>query len=181
VAQALVQDGTGRSYGAQLVLRQRVWHGLSGFITYTVSRSERQDHPGAPVRLFDYDQTHVLAVVANWTWRGLTVGARFRYTSGFPRTPVVGAFFDGRDDQFQPLFGAQNAIRLPAFVQLDARIDYAWKLRRALLDFYLDVQNVTNQKNAEEIVYHDDYSNFTRPGYVTGLPTLAVIGARVEF
>jgi hypothetical protein len=181
IAQALVQDGTGRSYGGQLLLRQRPWHGLSGFVTYTISHSERQDHPGSTVRLFDFDQTHVLAIVANWSWRGLTVGARFRYTSGFPRTPVAGAFLDARDDQFQPLFGAQNSIRLPAFVQLDARVEYAWKLRRATLDFYLDVQNVTDQKNAEEIVYHDDYSNRANPGYVTGLPTLAVLGARVEF
>jgi len=181
VAQALVQDGGGRSYGAQAIVRLQPWQGLSGFLSYTVGRSERQDHPGAALRLFDFDQTHVLTVVASWAWRGLTVGARFRYTTGFPRTPVVGAYYDARDDRFDPLFGAQNTIRLPAFVQLDARADYAWKLRRATIDVYLDVQNVTDQRNAEEIVYHDDYSNHARPGYVTGLPTLAVAGARVEF
>ena len=150
----------------------------SGWISYTASRSERTDHPGAATRLFDYDQTHVLAIVANWAWRGLNLGTRFRYTSGFPRTPVAGSFFDSRDDQFQPLFGAQNSIRIPAFYQLDARLEKSFTLRRYKLNAFVDVQNVTNRKNAEEIIYNFD---FTRRAYISGLPTLAVLGLRLEF
>jgi hypothetical protein len=176
--QALVQDGSGRSYGGQVLVRNDVWRGLSGWVSYTLSRSERTDHPGAATRLFDYDQTHVLAVVANYAWRGLNVGTRFRYTSGFPRTAVTGSFYDARDDQFQPLFGTHNAIRLPAFVQLDLRAEYAFRWKRVGLDLYLDVQNVTYQRNAEELVYSED---FAKRGYITGLPTLAVLGAKVGF
>jgi hypothetical protein len=181
VGQALVQDGSGLVYGGQLLLRARPWHGLSGWLSYTLSRSERQDHPGAATRLFDYDQTHVLALVASWSWRGLGIGARFRWSSGFPRTPVSGAFYDARDDQYQPLFGAHNSTRLPDFVQLDARVEYAFAWRRAGLLLYLDVQNVTNQANAEELAYRADYSNFAHPGTISGLPTTAIFGAKVTF
>jgi hypothetical protein len=151
---------------------------LSGWVSYTASRSERTDHPGAATRLFDYDQTHVLAIVAHWAWRGLNLGARFRYTSGFPRTAVTGSFYDARDDQFQPLFGAHNAIRLPEFLQLDLRAEYGFQYKRVVFDAYLDVQNVTYQRNAEEIAYNEDFS---RRGFITGLPTLAVLGLRVGF
>jgi hypothetical protein len=42
----------------------------------------------------------------------------------------------------------------------------------------LDVQNVTSRKNPEEIAYSADFS---KRDYISGLPILAVMGARVEF
>jgi hypothetical protein len=178
LAQALVPDGSGRSYGGQLLVRQELWHHLFGWVTYTVSRSERQDHPGGPLRLFDYDQTHVLAALATVEYRGFTGGLRFRYSTGVPRTPVLGGFFDARDDEYQPIFGAQNSIRLPDFVQLDARIEKEFVFRRVSLRLYLEVQNVTFHSNAEEIIYRFDYSGAS---YLKGLPTLAVLGGRLHY
>jgi hypothetical protein len=159
-------------------LRQRPWRGLSGFVAYTVGRSERTDHPGGPTRLFDLDQTHALTAVGSFAWRGFLFGARLRYATGAPRTPVLGAFYDVRDDRYQPLFGAQNSVRLGDFVQLDLRVDHTFVWARAALDLYLEVQNVTARGNAEELVYSEDY---TRHGPLTGLPTLAVLGAKVTF
>jgi hypothetical protein len=43
---------------------------------------------------------------------------------------------------------------------------------------YLDVQNVTNRKNPEEIIYSQDYHQRST---ISGLPTLAVVGARLDF
>jgi TonB family protein len=178
LARALTQDGVGRSYGGQLLLRQELWKGFFGWITYSISRSERRDHADRGWRLFDYDQTHVLGVVASYEYRGWAAGVRLRYTTGVPRTPVIGAFYDARGDQFQPVFGAQNTIRVPDFVQLDARVEKTFALRRVSLNVFLDVQNVTNRANPEEIVYSYD---FTRRAYITGLPALAVFGARLSF
>ena len=180
VAAALVQDGVGRSYGAQLLVRAAPWHGLSGWLSYTGGRSERRDHPTATSawRLFDYDQTHILTLVAEYAFRHWSFGTRFRWATGFPRTPVVGAYFDTRDARYDPLFGAQNSIRIDDFVQLDLRAEYAFVWSRATLRLYVDVQNVTYRRNAEEIVYSADWS---QRGAITGLPTLAVAGARVTF
>ena len=46
------------------------------------------------------------------------------------------------------------------------------------LNVFLDVQNLTDRQNPEEIIYN---YNFTVRSYITGFPTLAVLGARVEF
>lgn len=179
VAQALTQDGTGRSYGGQILLRHDPWHGFSGWISYTLSRSERVDHPGRATRLFDFDQTHSLAVVATYAYRGWSFGARLRYSSGYPRTPVVGAFYDARDDQFQPRFGAQNTIRIGDFAQLDLRVDKTITLSaKVALTLYLDVLNVTYRRNPEELAYSLDYA---QRGAITGLPTTAIAGAKVAF
>ena len=126
----------------------------------------------------DADQTHVLGVVASWSLAGWGAGVRLRYATGMPRTPVVSALYDARSDAYQPVLGALATTRLPDFVQLDARLERRFALGRLTLDAYLDVQNVTARRNPEEIVYSSDY---TRRGYLTGLPTVAVVGARLGF
>ncbi|MGH7282437.1 MAG: TonB family protein [Polyangiaceae bacterium] len=179
LAQSLVQDGEGRSYGVQFLLRQEVWKGFFGWLSYTLSRSERRYVGDADWRLFDFDQPHVLALVASQEIQKWTIGARFRLSSGYPRTPVVGAYYDAHGDDYQPIFGAQNTLRIPAFYQLDLKIERVFPLGRAAkIVAFVDVENVTFHKNDEEIVYSSDY---TQRNFITGLPTLAVVGARFEF
>jgi hypothetical protein len=176
LANALVQEGIGRSYGAQVLLRQQKIGRFFGWISYTLMRSERQDHPDTSWRLFDYDQTHVFTALGSYDLGlGFEVGARFRYATGFPRTPVTSAYFDSMTSSYQPEFGAQNSIRIPAFYAVDVRISKRLKLGRTEGEIYLDVQNVANHANPEEIVYNPTY---TQPGYITGLPILPVLGAR---
>jgi TonB family protein len=179
LAQALVSEGVGRAYGGQILLRQALAKGFFGWASYSLMRSERKDHPDTPWRLFDYDQTHVLTVVASYEpGLGFEVGARFRYATGFPRTPVLGAFYDTRRDLYEPYFGAQNSIRIPAFAALDLRAAKRWDFGRVKLELFLDVQNVTDRKNAEDIVYNYDY---TKQSTITGLPILPVLGGRLDY
>jgi hypothetical protein len=51
-------------------------------------------------------------------------------------------------------------------------------MQRMKLSVFIDVQNVTNRKNPEEIIYSENYKVRST---ITGLPTLAVAGARLEF
>jgi hypothetical protein len=91
----------------------------------------------------------------------------------------VGAYYDVRGDGYEPLFGAQNSIRLPAFFQLDLRIDRTFRLGEGVdLHLYLEALNVTLRQNPEEIAYARDYASHA---YITGLPPLLTLGAKVEF
>jgi TonB family protein len=178
LTEALLQEGIGHAYGLQFLLRQQPWHGFFGWVAYTMSRSERRDTPSSSWRLFDYDQPQVLTAVATKELGAWTFGARFRLATGLPRTPVAGSFYDTKDDTYQPIFGAQNSVRLPTFEQLDVRIDRSFALGSAVrLLLYVEGQNLLNRSNAEELTYNVDYS---RKAYVTGLPILAVVGARLE-
>ncbi len=176
LAQALQNTGAGRSYGVQILLRKELSDRLFGWLSYSAIRSERRDREGAPWRLFDFDQTHVLTALASYEigW-GFEVGARFRVASGFPRTPVTGAYYDARTDTFQPIFGAQSSTRIPPFYALDLRASKRFNIARTELEAYADVQNVTNRKNPEELVYTRDYS---KQGTITGLPILPSLGLR---
>ena len=57
------------------------------------------------------------------------------------------------------------------------RIERTFTLADHRTNVFADIQNLTDRKNPEEIIYNFDY---TVRKYITGLPTLAVIGARVE-
>lgn len=178
LAEALLPIGTGRSYGAQFLLRQELSHRVAGWISYAVSRSERRDSDSSAWRPSDYDQTHVLSAVASVDLgKGWDVGARVRWSSGFPRTAVIGALYDARRDVFAPEFASKNRDRLPAFFQLDVRGSKRWTLPYGALEAYLEVQNVTNRENPEEVVYSTSYR---QRAYVTGLPILPVAGLRWE-
>lgn len=109
---------------------------------------------------------------------GLDVGARLRVASGYPRTPVIGNYYDARRDRYEPRLGPKNGIRIPTFWQADLRASKRWRFSGSELETYLDVQNVTNQDNAEEIVYAPDYSERR---YIRGLPLLPVLGATWSF
>jgi TonB family protein len=176
LAQALVATGQGRSYGGQLLVRLDPLKGIYGWISYTAMRSERRSDGEAAWRLFDFDQTHLFTLVAAYLLpRGFEIGVRLRVASGYPRTPIVGAAYDAQRDIYQPIFGRHNSDRIPVFVQLDARVGKTFRLGPTSLELYLDVQNVTNQGNAEEIVYNHD---FTERGFITGLPVTPVLGAK---
>lgn len=179
VAETLLGLGAGRSYGAQLLVRRNLGDGWFGWLAYTLQKSERRDVPAFDYRPFDFDQTHVLTALLSYDLgAGFDVGARVRVASGYPRTPVVGTYFDARRDQFEPLLGAKNSIRIPTFWQGDIRASKRWEFAGSRLEAYLDVQNVTNHQNAEEIVYAADYSERR---YIRGLPILPVLGLSWAF
>lgn len=178
LAQALTQSGTGRVIGAQLTARVIGWHSITGWLAYTLSRSTRKDADTQPDRLFDHDQTHGLVAVAGWERGPWTLGGRVRLATGEPRTEVIGAFFDSRSGRYQPIRGAHNGVRLPAFLAADVRAERRFALAGAVRGAaYLEIQNLTGRANAEEIIYSADFS---QRGYLTGLPLLAVGGVRVE-
>jgi TonB family protein len=179
LAQALDQSGIGRAYGTQFLLRQQQVGRFFGWISYSILRSERKDAPNPNWRLFDYDQSHVFTALGSYDLgAGFEVGLRFRFATGYPRTPVIGANYDARADTYVPVFGAQNSIRIPPFVSLDARLAKRFKIGVMAAEVYLDVQNVTDHSNPEEIVYN---TNYTQRGYITGFPILPVVGARLSW
>lgn len=169
-------SGTGRIYGAELAGRWRPGGDFSGFLSYTVSRSERND--GDRWRLFDYDQTHILTLSGSYKLgKGWEIGSTFRLVSGNPETPVVGSVFDADIDAYRPIYGATNSARNPMFHRLDLRVEKAFTIAGHPFAAYLDVQNAYNRKNREATAYNFDYSERSD---TPGLPILPSLGMKGE-
>ncbi len=175
----LVADGIGRAYGGELLVRQELFKGFFGWVAYTLSRSERNDHPDSAWRVFQYDQTHILTIIGSYKFgRGYQIGIRFRYVTGNPYTPTVGAYYNVNSDSYTPINGPLYSQRLGSFNQLDVRFDKKWTFRRWALSMYADIQNVYYASNPEGIANNYDYSQHQT---VNGLPFLPVLGIRGDF
>src|SRR6185436_17694460 len=119
----LINDGRGIIYGLEASAKLAAWHRLSGFVSYTLSRSRRSDRHEA-WRFFDYDQTHILTTALGWKpGRGWELSGAFRLVSGSPETPVQSGIYDAALDVYRPVYGAVNSARNPMFKRLDLRIE----------------------------------------------------------
>ncbi|MEC9071442.1 MAG: TonB-dependent receptor, partial [Myxococcota bacterium] len=176
---SLLNRGQGRVKGLELMLRHQSSERFFGWLTYTLMKAERQDEIDGPWRPFDFDQTHILNLVGVVRLpRGWEVGLRFRYTTGNPYAPVVGAVYDADGDTYLPTYGAPNSARVADFHQLDLRVDKKFVFDDWLLDVFLEVQNVYLQPNPEGIAYNND---FTRSRPITGIPIFPNIGVKADF
>ncbi|MEM9454349.1 MAG: TonB family protein [Myxococcota bacterium] len=169
----------GRVYGLEILLRKQLTGRFFGWLAYTLSRSERRPTPQDPWQLFGFDQTHILTVIGVVKLpKGWQLGGRFRLVSGNPETPVTGAVYDAASDSYIAISGPTNSGRLPAFHQLDLRVDKKWTRKRASFTLYLDVQNAYNAQNTEFTLYSYD---FTQRSAVASLPIIPSLGTKIEF
>jgi hypothetical protein len=160
----------GRSYGVEVLIRRRAAERLSGWLAYTLSRSER-----AIEGVFgpsDWDQRHILNLLAMYRLSGgYSVGARFHYHTGRPY-PVPSAFG----------FGGAEYRRLPPFPELDLRGEKRIAFERWTLNVYVELGNATLSREVTGYTPPDTAGrpDPTQPlienGYRIVLPTIGVHG-----
>jgi TonB family protein len=124
VLDRLLVPHTGRAYGLETLIRRQAKSGLYGWLSYTLSRSERyKDGAWAP---YDFDRTHLVNLVAGMLLpRNWDVGVRLQYQSGKPATTTYG----------------YNTARTNGYDRIDIRVDKRAVYRGWLLDFYVDLIN----------------------------------------
>lgn len=171
--QFFVADEQGRAYGLEVMIRRRVAQGFYGWLSYTLSRSERQIQGGRWVP-FAFDQTHVLNMAASYAFDGWRFGARFQVATGRPTETITSTEFQNESADIDAFYRFSGE-RLQTFTRLDVRIDRDFEIGPVTGSVYLDIQNVYNAPNREGILSSYDYSQ-TAP--LPGLPILPTIGVR---
>ncbi len=175
--QVYAADGNGQAYGLEVLIRRRVAEGLFGWISYTLSWSERFTLDGNTTP-FSYDQRHNLFLAASYTWHGWRFGVRFTLSTGRPTRAVLSSDYDVECDCYRPALGPRTQ-RLPTYHQLDVRVDREFWLGDSLHgSVYLDIINIYNAQNGEGIQYQYDFGASAR---VPGLPFLPTLGVRLEY
>ena len=180
-----VSEGLGRANGMEVLLRKDPTGPLSGWVSYTLSRSERLDHPDDPdadwVR-FDYDQTHILTATAQYRLpHDFVVSGRYQYVTGNPTTAYDGAVADLDSGQWTGVLSDdENGARLGAYSSLDLRASKLWTFQNWQLDTYADLLGVVQGDNPEAELQAYDYSESVT---ISGLPFIPSVGfeARVRF
>lgn len=104
------------------------------------------------------------------------ISGRFQYATGYRRQACWGAFFDSSTNAYSEIEGPTLGATLPAFSQLDLRIDKSWHIRSGKITVYLDVRNVYNRPNIQTAYsYNFDYLQSVAG---SGLPILPILGVR---
>ena len=184
--------GLGYVVGSEFLLRYKPDDRFFGWVAYTLSRSVRQNGPGEPEYLVNFDQTHILTMLGSYQLgHGWEIGARFRLVSGNLIDPNVcnpgsegcsptriNSIYNAPTGAYVAIPLGNNTERLPFFHALDLRVDKRWKFKYWQFSTYLDVQNVYNNQNPEAVGYN---FNYTAREYVNGLPILPSIGVRADF
>ena len=181
-------QGRGRSYGMEILLKHKPSEYFYGWISYTLSRTELSGYNALPTAgrppvspetwfLSPYDQTHILSLVASVRLgRGWETGLRLRFVTGNPTTPVVQGLFVADTSSYEGLSGKPFSSRVQSFFQLDLRVEKRWTFDSWTLSAYLDIQNVTNHANTEFVIYDYRYrDNWNVPG-IPILPSFGVSG-----
>lgn len=177
-------NGFGKSYGLETLLRYKPDKRFFGWVAYTLSRSIRQDYRGDEPYLIPYDQTHNLTLLGSYRLgNGWECGLRFRVISGSLVTPVrentsVPSIYAADAGTSVPLQAEPFSHRLPLFHQVDLRLDKRWQTKHYRISTYLDVYNVYNNPAVEALAY--DF-NFAHRMSLRGIPILPSVGVRGEF
>lgn len=180
VTQRIGNVGTGAAFGVETLVRYKPDARFFGFLAYTLSRSVLRDTPSSPLRLFQYDQTHILTALGSYRLgRGWELGARYRLISGSMSTRQNYGFYDLNVSAYIPAQGYPPfSERNPLFHQLDVRVDKTWSFGQAgKIGVYLDALNVYNAANSEGTDYN---YNSTLRSRGSSLPFIPNVGFRVE-
>jgi TonB family protein len=178
-----VNEGLGRAMGVEVILRHSLVDKLFGWVSYTLSKSDRMDHPDEPDAEwvpYSYDQTHILTAVAGYRLpRDFEVSTKIQYVTGNPYTPYDGGVYDADQDTYVPYsIGDPNSSRLPPFTEVDFRVNKLFTFKSWQLEVYVDFLNAIHGVNPEGIQYNYDYTEHT---YTKGLPFIPSPGFQAEF
>lgn len=149
--------GEGRSYGIELMVRTQELFGIVASLAYTFYFTEFKEldsrlEPHGKYIPGSWDDRHILTLTATRKFRkNWDFGLKWRYVGRAPYTPwdeETSSVITAWDVKRQPYldYTRFNAKRLPAFHQLDLRIDKSFYFKKWSLTFYADVENVYNYK-----------------------------------
>ncbi len=154
--------GDAQAYGAEFLVRKNSGC-LTGWISYTLSRSERKIDGinNNQTYLSNFDRTHNLSVVATYKFSDrLSVSANWIYISGVPVTLPIGRYYFG--NTLIPVYSDRNEARLPDYHRMDVSITWKnknRKNRRFNSEWNFSVYNVYNRKNPYSYYFETESSN----------------------
>ena len=148
----LTSTAQGRSYGAELLLKWLIAKKLNLASSFTLFKSEYRTDKESEYIASAWDNRFIFNLRGTYNLpRHWSVGMKVSCIGGAPYTP-----YDADKSSLVTAWNAQgkpyydytryNEERLSAFTQVDIRIDKTFYLKRCMLGFYIDLQNIAGSK-----------------------------------
>lgn len=150
--EALSSEAKGRSYGVELMFKWLLTQKLNLSSSLTIFKSEFKDGEQGSYVPSAWDNRFILNMSGTYNFpKHWSLGAKVSCIGGSPYTP-----YDVEESSLVEAWNVQgrayydysryNQERLPVFGQLDVRVDKTFYLKKCMLGFYLDIQNITASK-----------------------------------
>lgn len=154
----LTSTAQGRSYGAELLVKWLIARKLNLASSLTIFKSEYRNNAQSEYIASAWDNRFIFNLRGTYNLpQQWSFGMKVSYIGGAPYTP-----YDEKKSSLVTAWDAQgkayydytkyNRERLPAFAQVDVRIDKTFYLKHCMLGFYLDLQNITVSKLKQQDV-----------------------------
>lgn len=148
----LTSTAQGRSYGAELLLKWLVAKKLNLASSFTLFKSEYRTDKESEYIASAWDNRFIFNLRGTYNLpRHWSVGMKVSCIGGAPYTPYnadKSSLVTAWNAQGKPYYDytRYNEERLPAFTQVDIRIDKTFYLKRCMIGFYIDLQNIAGSK-----------------------------------
>ena len=162
----VVLNGRARSYGLEVLFRKNSGK-LTGWVSYTLSRTEQQTPGRAPGETginngnwyrAGYDKLHNLSVTGAYQYTDKwSFGAIFAIQSGQPATFPEGYYQYG--DVNVPVYGDRNGDRLPMYHHLDVSATYTPKPEKKKGwqgEWVFSIYNLYNRQNTASMTFRQN-------------------------
>ncbi|WP_270721759.1 TonB-dependent receptor [Bacteroides hominis] len=150
--EALSSTSQGRAYGAEILMKWLIAQKLNLSTSFTLFKSEYRNNKESEYIASAWDNRYIFNMSGTYNFpHNWSLGMKVSCIGGAPYTPYdidKSSLVTAWNAQGRPYYdyGQYNTGRLPAFGQLDVRVDKTFYLKRCMLGFYIDLQNVTNSK-----------------------------------
>lgn len=150
--EALSSTSQGRAYGAEILMKWLIAKKLNLSTSFTLFKSEYRNNKESEYIASAWDNRYIFNMSGTYNFpHNWSLGMKVSCIGGAPYTPYdidKSSLVTAWNAQGRPYYdyGQYNTGRLPAFGQLDVRVDKTFYLKRCMLGFYIDLQNVTNSK-----------------------------------
>lgn len=150
--EALSSISQGRAYGAEILMKWLIAKKLNLSSSFTLFKSEYRNNKESEYIASAWDNRYIFNMSGTYNFpHNWSLGMKVSCIGGAPYTPYdidKSSLVTAWNAQGRPYYdyGQYNTGRLPAFGQLDVRVDKTFYLKRCMLGFYIDLQNVTNSK-----------------------------------
>ena len=187
-------DASGQAYGMEIFINKNLTDRWYGWMSLSLSETERRNERTGEVRDFDYSRPVIFNLVANYKiddrW---LFGMKWTVQSGLLYTPVTEVRPNATyPDVEEPVYGELNSERLPAYHRLDVRVERMYTYAWGNWSWFVDLLNAYNHRNIEGYEYAPNgYELESSPpaGYGAdvpvraseGLQTFPSVGLKITF
>ena len=179
-----IRQGNGTGYGLELMLQKKTGK-VTGWISYTLSRSERKTSGvnNGRTYLSSYDRPHNLTIMASWEIsKNWSVNSNFVFMTGAPLTLPTGKMY--YNNFYVPVYSDRNGTRLPNYHRMDLGIEYTRSKKensKFNSSFTLSIYNVYNHANPLALVINPDAVASEKNATIYSLPIIPTITWNFSF